>query len=109
MEEDVMKKNPFIGNESASEYVRRRSARDAEFAVAATEEFDRLGMAQKIRSLRVKRGLSQEQLATRARTKQPHIARLEAGRTTPRLDVLHRIAGALGFAVNVRFVPHRGR
>jgi ribosome-binding protein aMBF1 (putative translation factor) len=109
MEMAVMKKNPFIGTETASEYVRRRSAREMEFAEAAAEEFDRLAMARKIRSLRERRGLSQEQLATRAGTKQPHIARLEAGRAMPRLDVLQRIAGALGFEVDVRFVPHRGR
>jgi len=101
-----MQKNPYLGRESTTQYVRRRSARSPEFAAAHAEEFDRLTVANEIRRVRERRKLSQEQLAARVGTSQPHIARLETGRATPRLDVLHRIATALNFRLDVRFVTN---
>jgi ribosome-binding protein aMBF1 (putative translation factor) len=96
------RKNPYISDESPDEYVRRRGARDPEFAVAFEEEFDKLRLAREIRLARERRNLSQTELAERVGTKQPHIARLELGKALPRLDVLHKIAAALGFRLEVR-------
>lgn len=49
----------------------------------------------RLRELRAKRGLSQSQLAERARSNTPFISNLERGRTTPSLRMLIRLAGAL--------------
>ncbi len=54
--------------------------------------------------LRIKRGLSQRQLAERAGMKQPSIARLESGHTAS-LRTLQRVADALEADVQVTIVP----
>ena len=54
--------------------------------------------------LRIKRGLSQRQLAKRAEMQQPTIARLEGGRTAS-LKTLRRVAEALDAEVQVSLVP----
>jgi ribosome-binding protein aMBF1 (putative translation factor) len=84
---------------TVSAYVAERRARDMEFA----EEFDKLQLARQMRELREKAGLSQAQLAARVGTQAPGIARIESGRFAPRLDVLHRIAAALGKRVRIQF------
>jgi DNA-binding XRE family transcriptional regulator len=84
---------------TVGQYIVERRVRDAEFA----EEFDKLQLARKMKELREKAGLSQAQLAARVGTQAPGIARLESGRFAPRLDVLHRIAAALGKRVRIGF------
>ena len=48
-----------------------------------------------LRELRIKRGLSQAQLAERARSSKPVISNLERGLTTPSLGMLLRLSEAL--------------
>lgn len=47
-------------------------------------------------AFRLMAGLSQAQLADRAATSQPHIARIERGQTDPSTELIARIAKALG-------------
>ena len=82
-----------------SEYIAERRGRDAELA----EKFDKRQLARQMKALREQAGLSQAQLAKRVGTQAPGIARLESGRFAPRLDVLHRIATALGLRVRIEF------
>jgi DNA-binding XRE family transcriptional regulator len=56
--------------------------------------------------LRIKRGLSQRDLAQRAGMQQPSIARLETGQTAS-LRTLRRVADALDADVRVTLVPRR--
>lgn len=49
-----------------------------------------------LRALRRQKNLTQEQLAERARVHPTFISRIEGGRAMPSLDVLARLAGALG-------------
>lgn len=58
-----------------------------------------------IRDMRLQAGLSQEELADRARTSQPTIAAYEAGRSTPRIDTLDRLAQACGFDLSHEATP----
>ena len=58
--------------------------------------------------LRIKRGLSQRDLAKRAGMQQPSIARLETGQTAS-LRTLRRVADALDADVRVTLVPRRAR
>ena len=74
---------------------------DPEFRAA----YEALEPAYQITRLRILRGLTQEQLAEKVGTKQPSIARLESGRSTPSLDFLQRVAEALDAEVEVRIVP----
>ena len=55
---------------------------------------DQLGA--RIRELRLAAGLTQAELARRTGIHRPNIARVEAGRHTPSLETLSRIAVAIG-------------
>lgn len=54
-----------------------------------------LEMASTLMSARLSKGVSQEKLARRMKTKQSSIARAENGRTLPSLSFLKRVADAL--------------
>ena len=78
-----------------------KQMQDPEFRAA----YEALEPAYQIARLRILRGLTQEQLAEKVGTKQPSIARLESGRSTPSLDFLQRVAEALDAQVEIRIVP----
>ena len=50
-------------------------------------------------------GLSQRELAERAGTSQPAVARLEQGHSSPSLATLERLLAAAGFALRLELVP----
>ena len=54
---------------------------------------------------RLRAGLSQAELARRARTSQSSIALYEAGRRSPSMDTLERLLGAAGFELRVQLEP----
>ncbi len=56
-------------------------------------------------ALRQEAGLTQDELARRADTSQPAIARLEAGAASPNLATLKRLARAAGCELEIRVVP----
>ena len=69
---------------------------------AQAPEFDAI---LKLIELRRKKGLSQKQLAEKAGTTQPSIARLESRKSTRNLNLLERMADALGHKVTVGIEP----
>ena len=74
---------------------------DSEFRAAVEE----LEPAYQVARLRIKRGLTQKQLAKLVGTHQSSIARLESGSTQPRLSFLRRVVKALGGKLEVRIMP----
>ncbi len=62
-----------------------------------------LELGERIRGLREARGVSQAELGRRIGSTQPAIARLEAGRVSPTLETLDRVAAALGVELVVGF------
>jgi HTH-type transcriptional regulator/antitoxin HipB len=102
------KKNPHVGP-SISNSIRRWKGESPKFARAFEEAFDQLALARQIRALREDRHLSQGELARRAGTKQPAIARLESGRVLPRLDLLQKVAAALEARLKLDFVKQLRR
>ena len=52
-----------------------------------------------MKRLRMKRGLSQQALATKAKISRGYLARLQAAEQDPTLGVLERLAKALGVPV----------
>jgi transcriptional regulator with XRE-family HTH domain len=54
---------------------------------------------------RVAAGLTQQELADRARTSQPAVARLEQGRVSPTFATLERLVAAAGFQIRLDLVP----
>lgn len=59
-----------------------------------------------IREARRRAGLSQAELADRAGTTQPGIARWESGRTAPSLEDIERLIRLCGFELEVAIVPY---
>jgi len=55
---------------------------------------------QSLRVLRLRKGMSQAQLAAAIGTQQPHIARIESGHADVRLETCRRIAQVLGVDLN---------
>jgi len=58
-----------------------------------------------IREARLRAGLTQRELAARAGTTQPAIARIESGATSPSFERVVRLVRACGFDLDVRVVP----
>jgi HTH-type transcriptional regulator / antitoxin HipB len=58
-----------------------------------------------VRAARRRAGVSQTELAERAGTSQPSIARLEKGQVSPTVITLDRIARALGSDLVIDFEP----
>jgi transcriptional regulator with XRE-family HTH domain len=60
----------------------------------------RRSVGQRVRALREAKGLTQDELATRAGLHRVHVTQIEGGRyESPRLDTLRRLAKALGVSL----------
>jgi DNA-binding XRE family transcriptional regulator len=62
----------------------------------STLPIDGAHLGARLRALRLEAGLTQAELARRTGIKRPNIARVEAGRHTPSLETLARLASAIG-------------
>ena len=82
---------------------RNEQMQDPEFIA----ELEKLEPGYQIARLRIKLGLTQNQLAEMVGTKQPSIARLENGESSPSLSFLEKVAEALDAEVKVHLVPKR--
>jgi len=80
--------------------VKERLLADPEVRAA----YDALEPGYQVACLRIAAGMTQAELAEKVGTRQPNIARLEAGKHVPTLDLLQRVAKALGYRLDVRFV-----
>jgi len=97
----------YISPLTTEDIISEFDSREPGFAARVQARVEQLEVARRVRALREKRGLTQGQLAERAGTGQAAIARIESGRTVPKLDLLSRIAGALGARLDVRLVATR--
>lgn len=61
----------------------------------------RMVTGQRIAQLRKQQGISQAQLAEAAGTNQFHVSKIESGSVSPTIDVLARIAAALGKRIDL--------
>jgi ribosome-binding protein aMBF1 (putative translation factor) len=83
------------------EQLKEQWLQDPEFRA----EYEALELAYQAAYLRVEQGLTQGDLAERMGTKQPDIARFESGRRDPSLRFLRRLASALGYDLEIRWIP----
>jgi len=83
----------------------KKELKDSEFSFYFQHEKSISKIARLIRDARLKVGITQAELAARAKTSQTVIARLESGidKRTPSLDLLERIARALKAKLLVSF------
>lgn len=74
-------------------------------------EYDKLqpefALIQAVIDARVKKGVTQEELAKRIGTKQSVISRLESGRANPSVAFLKKLAQALNSHLEIKFAPSR--
>jgi len=74
-------------------------------------EYDKLqpefALIQAVIDARVKKGVTQEELAKRIGTKQSVISRLESGRANPSVAFLKKLANALHSHLQIKFTPSR--
>jgi len=66
---------------------------------ASLGDVDGVRLGQRLRALRLAEGLTQAELARRTGIHRPNIARVEAGRHTPSLETLARLASAIGVPI----------
>jgi DNA-binding XRE family transcriptional regulator len=97
----MAKKQPHVSDATIDDLIRDRDAREPGFKARVEARVEQLAVGRRVRSLREKRHLSQSELATRAGTGQASIARIESGKSVPKLDLLARIAAALGARLSV--------
>jgi ribosome-binding protein aMBF1 (putative translation factor) len=85
----------------------KEQLKDPEFKkeyLALGPEFD---LIEKMIEKRIKRGLTQKQLARKLRTKQSAISRFESGRGNPTVNFLYNIADALGIKIKIEIVKRK--
>ena len=80
---------------------KRQLLRDPEVRRALKESELEFQIARSIIEARIKRGLTQEDLAKRLNTKQSVISRVETVKTTPSLSFLKRVAETLNTSLKV--------
>ncbi len=78
---------------------------DPRYRAYAEDRAEEMAVIEAMVAARQAAGLSQAELAARLGSTQPAIARLEAGRVSPRLTTLRRIARVTGCRLAVAFVP----
>jgi DNA-binding XRE family transcriptional regulator len=74
----------------------RHHANGSSEAAASLADIDGATLGRRLRTLRLAAGLTQAELARRTGIHRPNIARVEAGRHTPSLETLARLAQAIG-------------
>ena len=101
--------NPRIGRDVLAD-VRARAERNPRLRARIDAAVARATIGVMVKRARTVAGLTQAQLAARARTTQAVIARIEGGKAfTASLDLLDRIARALGGRLSVEFEGIRTR
>lgn len=79
--------------------------KDPEFKKAWEESEAEYQLATKLIEARLKRKMSQRDLAKKVKTSQAAISRVEAMNGNPSLSFLKRIAHALGTKISINFIP----
>jgi transcriptional regulator with XRE-family HTH domain len=71
--------------------------------------FEAADLGQELKRTRIRRGVTQVELAERAQLSPIFIAKVEAGERMPSWDTLARLARALRVTVRVALIPDRQR
>jgi ribosome-binding protein aMBF1 (putative translation factor) len=86
-------------------YIEKRKAADKAFAENYEEGYHDFKIGVMIREARQQAGLTQKQLAERARVEPAIISRLEDNAGDIRLSALHRVVSGLNLQLNIGFSP----
>lgn len=81
----------------------KKLLKNKEFRQIAEETEPEYQLARSLIAARIKKRLTQAEIARRARTNQASVSRLETGSAKPSMPFLERIAAAMGVRLMVRF------
>ena len=84
---------------------REKRMQDPEMQAAYQKLRPKLELGQQILELRLERGWTQKELAKKAGTKQANISRLENALLNPSIEMLQKVANALGAELSVQIMP----
>lgn len=87
------------------EEIEKRWMKNPKFVRAWEKIEPEYQLARALIGLRLKKKLSQQELAKKIGSKQPVISRIEAMSSTPSVSLLKRVAEALGTRLEIRFLP----
>ncbi len=79
-----------------SKYIKTRKKKDSEFAEGYDSGYEEFKVGLMIKQLRLKEGMTQEELARRLNTKKSVISRMENHTEDIRLSTLGKVAGVFG-------------
>lgn len=98
-----MKKEKKRSGKSLKSYIKEKKSK--EFKITFDETKMHLKIARLVEELRIKKGLTQTQLAEKSGVSQPMIARLEKGDQdrVPTLSTINKVMSALGHQVDLIF------
>ena len=85
------------------EQLEKELLKDKKFREAAAKLEPEHQLARSLIAARIKKRMTQAEIAKKARTNQASISRLETGTSRPSMSFLERIATALGGKLMVRF------
>jgi HTH-type transcriptional regulator / antitoxin HipB len=81
--------------------VKAHIAEQRKKSLAFAQALDKVRLAHRLRRLRQDRGIKQAELAAAVKTTQSAIARFESGEYIPTLDLIQKVASALGVRMRV--------
>lgn len=82
--------------------LKKELLKDKEFAKEYESLATRYELISKMIEARLKKGITQKELAKRVGTKQSAIARLETGNINPSVDFLEKVVGAMGYKLQIK-------
>jgi DNA-binding XRE family transcriptional regulator len=94
-----MQRHPSLDEVLAEEF------KDKEFRAIWEAGEPRRKVVSALLGERIKRKLTQEQLAHKAGLRQPSLARIENGRVNPSIAMLSKLAKALDMRLDIQFKP----
>lgn len=86
------------------EEVKRELMKDPEFRKEWEKSEPHYQLMRAIIKARIEKNLTQKELARRAKTTQAVISRVQNASVSPTLDLVQRIAGAMGKKLEIKFV-----
>ena len=89
--------------------LKKELLRDDTFRQAYEELEPEFQAARAVIALRAARGLTQEEMATRAQIQRPVLSRIEGAQAMPTIPTLERLAAALNAKVEIRFVNRKNK
>lgn len=85
----------------------KEALKDPEIRAEYERQQPEFALIQAMLDARIKKGVTQKEIARRMKTKQSVISRLETGNANPSVRFLKKLAKALHTTLEIRFIPRK--